>query len=112
MDIEELKQIRVTIKDGDALGKLPWENIKKYLMKNGWVKIHDVRFGSQWQHPNSIEYHDAIEGDGNDLDIINLPETRDIGDYKLRMHDILQVLERAADKSQLELYEMLMDGDF
>ena len=112
MNFEELKKIRVVIKDGDALGKLRWENIKRYLQKTGWVKIHNIRFGSQWQHPNTIEFRDAIEGDVNDLDVITLPETRDIGDYKLRMHDILEILEMAADKSQLELYEMLMDGDF
>jgi hypothetical protein len=112
MDINELKQIRVTIKDGDALGKLPWQNIKRYLQNNGWIKIYDIQFGSQWQHPNSVEFRGASEGDINDPDIITLPETRDIVDYKHRMHDILQILEMAADMSQLELYEILMEGDF
>lgn len=110
MDIAELKQIRVAIKDGDALGKLPWENVKRYLQKTGWEKIRDVRLGSQWQHPNTIEFYGSIEKDPNDPYVITLPETRDVADYILRMHDILTTLESAADKSQLELYEILMDG--
>lgn len=112
MDIQELKQIRVIINDSDALRLLPWHTIREYLIKNGWTKIHDVRYGSQWQHPNTIEYRGAKRGDITDPDVILLPETTDIADYAQRMSDILKVLEFAADKPQLELYEMFMDGDF
>ena len=110
MNCEDLKQIRVTIKDRDALKKLPFENIRKYLIKTGWEKINDIRFCSQWQHPNTVEFKGAIKGDANDVDVILLPETNDIGDYSARIADILETLEMAADKSQLELYELLMMG--
>lgn len=95
--------IRVKIKDKDALGKIPWLNVKKYLLKTGWEKVHAVRGGSIWRHPNVEELYDDAG-----LYEIHLPEDSNLGDYNNRMADIFDILEFAGDKSQLELYETIM----
>lgn len=103
-NILELKEIRVSIKDGEALGKIHFENVKKYLIKTGWEKLHDAPFGSQWRHPNAVEC-------GYRSTVISLPEDMEFADYKRRMSEILDIIEFAEDKSQLEIYLNLIRGD-
>ena len=86
--------MKVTVNDPDALGALKPLEVAAYLRAKGWRKDAELNGkGSLWL------WHS--EG-GNEFDI-TLPARRDLGDYVLRIAEVLHTLACAESRSELDV---------
>ncbi len=86
--------MKVTVNDTAALGALKPLEVAAYLRAKGWRKDAELNGkGSLWLWPP--------EG-GNEFDI-TLPSRRDLGDYVLRIAEVLHTLASAEGRSQLDV---------
>jgi hypothetical protein len=91
--------VNVSIRDKDALASIPPLEAAAYLRSRGWHE-HRVlpKRGSFWVlKDNSGEEYEAA-----------LPLDRDVGDFPLRMSELLRVLEVVEKRSQLEILRDIM----
>jgi hypothetical protein len=86
--------MKVTVNDTAALGALRPLEVAAYLRAKGWRKDAELNGkGTLWLWPP--------EG-GNEFDIA-LPARRDLGDYVLRIAEVLHTLASAEGRSQLDV---------
>ncbi len=100
MNAEELKTIKVDIKDSEALRKIPPNNVRDYLISIGWEKTVENEKATWWEHKKFQKHQYAII----------LPKSKELLDYSRRMQDCLEMLEQQTGHTQLELYEILVEG--
>jgi hypothetical protein len=87
--------MKVTIKDREVLQALDSEAVADYLLAYGWKQVEQIGDkGTAWKlcAEQNREYE------------ILLPLRRTVGDYVLRMADILRTLEVAEQRSQLDIW--------
>ncbi|MFK4503545.1 hypothetical protein ABIF86_007836 [Bradyrhizobium japonicum] len=93
--------MRALIRDPQAIGSVTPLNVIGYLRSRGWTLYSDVRGRfSVWVHPN----HPDEE--------ILVPATRDARDYVAQLAEVLQELENAEGRSQLEILKDLQNSGF
>ena len=93
--------MRAIVKDEQALASLTPVNVIGYLRARGWIRFSDVRGRfSVWTHPSYPEAEVVV------------PATRNSPDYVIRFSDVLRELERAENRSQLDILKDLFNSGF
>jgi hypothetical protein len=84
--------MRVTVRELAALQAVPPQNVALYLAAHGWRTV-DERPGlfSLWTHPESATSRALA------------PSSQNLGDYALRIQQLLESLERFENRSQAEI---------
>ena len=85
--------MKVAIKDPAALGALKPLELVAYLRAKGWRKEVEFDNGSLWfwQSEQGVEYD------------VTLPAKRELGDYVLRIAEVLYTLSAAEGRSGLDV---------
>ncbi len=88
--------MRVTVREPALLHAIPPRNIAWYLSAHDWTvgKERPERF-SLWSHP---DYQSQVL----------LPASQDLGDYALRVNELLETLQDFEGRSQLEIITDLL----
>jgi hypothetical protein len=86
--------VKVAVQDSATLRALKPLELAAYLRANGWRQEADIGGGkgSLW----------LLRSNGSEFDI-TLPARRDLGDYALRMSEVLHTLAEAESRSQLDV---------
>ena len=86
--------MRVAVQDRETLSALKPIEMMAYLRANGWQQESDCAGKSSlWI---------LREGSGTEFDV-TLPARRELGDYALRMAEVLETLADAEQRSQLDV---------
>jgi hypothetical protein len=88
------------VRDSDTLNALKPLEVASYLRVHGWRQEMEIAGkGSVWLLP---------AGDGREEADITLPLRRDLGDFGLRMGDVLRMLAQVEGRPELEVLHDLM----
>lgn len=90
--------MKAIVHDQETLSALVPSAVESYLQSHGWKQVSE--------QPDQWSVWTLQDPDGEDLEI-TLPLRSSIGDYALRMGDVLSVLSVAENRSQLEVLEDL-----
>lgn len=89
--MNEVLKIKLTINDSAALQRINPEILWWYLEEKGWTRISE----------SDIAYYIK---DKNGEHGITVPKTRNVGDYAMRMSDVLAALSESENKTQLRIF--------
>jgi hypothetical protein len=96
MDTQELLQIKVKISDKTALYRLTPEMVTGYLARHGWI-LHDT-------DPRCTTWWKLDE-------FLLVPATRDVGDYGLRLSEVIRDVAWTEDRSELAVFVDILEGN-
>jgi hypothetical protein len=85
--------MKVTVRDVDVLKSIKPLNTIAYLQEHGWHERNRIHQVSIWTRDTFAE--DKLK--------IQLPLDPEFDDFPLRMSEVLETLEIAEDRSQLEI---------
>jgi hypothetical protein len=89
--------MKATIRDAEILRAIRPLELVGYLRANGWHEEQPLERGAFWLKESKEQSYELL-----------LPLDSNLGDFANRMAEVLQVLERAEQRSQLEIVEDLM----
>ena len=92
----DMLQMRVQIRDRDALSSISIANMRAYLTAAGWEDT-----GRWGERPVDVF---ATERHGRTWEVL-VPHRADLGGYAENMANMLEVLEAVEDRSQLALFQ-------
>jgi hypothetical protein len=87
----DLRQVRAIVTDAEVLGRLDPAAVADYLARNRWSPSRGRRTGTVWSR--EIDAHRAAA--------VFLPDDPTYADFALRMGELLTMLARVEDRSQL-----------
>jgi len=91
--------MRAIVNDVEVLSHLQPQQVEVYLKETGWHERSRVPHRvSIWTRDTYLEDHLKIQ----------LPVEQDFDDYSLRMSEIMETLEKAENRSQLDILSELM----
>lgn len=98
----DIRDIKVTINDKDALMALSFVQVKAYLILHGWKEKEP----DTWSFYVYSHHHP----DGNQAEVL-IGKSDKFGDHPHRVHDAIRLAAEIEDRSQLLVYEeiSLMD---
>ena len=97
----DIMQMRVQIRDRDAMSSISIANMRAYLTSAGWDDT-----GRWGERPINVF---ATERYGRTWEIL-VPHYADIGGYAENMANALEVLEKVEDRSQLALFQDIVNA--
>ncbi len=90
--------MKVQIRDVDALRALKPLEVSAYLRAKGWRQAADLHGkASLW----------LLTSEGNEFDV-TVPQRRDMGDYALRISEVLETLAKLEQRSELDVLRDLL----
>src|SRR5271165_122105 len=89
--------MKATIRDAEILRAIRPLELVGYLRANGWHEEQPLERGAFWLKESKEQSYELL-----------LPLDSNLGDFANRIAEVLQVLERAEQRSQLEIVEDLM----
>ena len=96
--------VKVTIKDADALKSITVAQLKTYLENSGWTKREDIsRSLASGERTIVGELWSQDIGPAKTTAIV-VPAKETFADYAARMSEVMMSLEKAEQRSQLEIF--------
>ncbi len=93
--------MRATIRDQETLRSIRPLELFSYLRNQGWHHVAELDDRSAlWERQGTAPQQDAEE--------VTLPLRQNLGDFALRVSEVLRVLERVEQRSQVEILSDLM----
>lgn len=93
--------MRATIRDQETLRSIRPLELFSYLRNQGWHHVAELDDRSAlWERQGAAAQEDPEE--------VTLPLRQDLGDFALRVSEVLRVLERVEQRSQVEILSDLM----
>ncbi|HXM59176.1 MAG TPA: hypothetical protein VOB72_27515 [Candidatus Dormibacteraeota bacterium] len=89
----DLRNVRAIVTDAEVLGRLEPDAVADYLARNGWIRSGGRKTGSVWSR----------ELDSTRAAAVFLPDDQTYADYAVRMGELLTMLARVEDRSQLAI---------
>src|ERR1700731_77881 len=89
--------MKATIRDAEILRAIRPLELVAYLRANGWHQEQRLERGAFWREESNEKSYELL-----------LPLDSNLGDFANRMAEVLQMLERAEQRSQLEILEDFM----
>ncbi|HXM55336.1 MAG TPA: hypothetical protein VOB72_08095, partial [Candidatus Dormibacteraeota bacterium] len=94
----DLRNVRAIVTDAEVLGRLEPDAVADYLARNGWIRSGGRKTGGVWSR----------EIDSTRAAAVFLPDDPTYADYAVRMGELLAMLARVEDRSQLAVLAALI----